>query len=601
MKTTAVIAAVVVAALVGCAGAVQLRGTDVCRGDWCVEGAASGSSKLNIFIGVAQQNLDIMSRVHAQVSDPEHPMYGQHLSHTELTALVAKPRSTDAILTWLNAAGVTPEYITVGATGEFIEVDAPAALLNKLFNTKFYVFKSGDYLISRAMDATIEESVREHIDFILNLDDFPKPAAMEAAYGVHKHVTPAPLTDELVTPTSLASYYNIQKPWASDDTKASMAVFECQNQYFTPSDLTQFQQKYNIPVKAVANITGGNQADMPGLEAQLDVQYIGATGLNVPLTFWYQTGGLFDPFPTIIAKWSAAVAGDPDAPLVHSMSYGLGESEISSTSSSVLDRINTEVQKMGTRGISVFIASGDSGVAGRGANSNPSACGFDPSWPASIPYATSVGATQWINGAQANGETTCSISNNPPALITSGGGFSTLFKRESYMDAAWKAWYTPARVKTGQQTYEENNRGIPDVSALGHNYNIVSSGNFERVDGTSCATPVFAGMISLINSRLLAAGKSPVGWATPAMFKMALGADSPFNDITTGNNKCTEGICCTQGYDAVKGWDPATGIGTPKFTKLSDAFMNAAGVPADHPARTMGDIPADMLAAAGFF
>ena len=600
---SAIIAAVMVAAVIGSVGAVQLRG-NVCRGDWCAKGAVSATSSVNIFIGVAQQNLDLLNRIHAQVSDIEHPMYGQHLSHAELTALVAKPESTDAILTWLNAGGVKPDMIKVGSTGEFIEVDAPAAVLNKLFNTKFLVFRSGEYLIARAMDTTIPEDVRAHMDFILNLDDFPKPAAMEAAYRVKSHAkssAPAPLTDELVTPTSLASYYNIQKPWAGANTKSSMAVFECQNQYYTPSDLTTFQQKYNIPVKAVANVTGGNQSDEPGLEAQLDVQYIGATGLNVPLTFWYQSGGLFDPFPTIIAKYVAAVASDPEAPLVHSMSYGLGESNIAGTPSSTLDRINTEVQKMGTRGISLFIASGDSGVAGRNANSDPSACGFDPSWPASIPYATSVGATQWTGGSQANGETTCSIANNPPALITSGGGFSTLFKRESYADAAWKAWYTPSRVKTGQQTYEENNRGIPDVSALGHNYNIVSGGQWEKVDGTSCATPAFAGMIALINDRLLAAGKSSVGWSTPAMFKFAMGTDSPFNDITTGNNKCTEGVCCSQGYSAVKGWDPATGIGTPKFTKLSEAFMNAAGVPADHPARTMGTIPADILAAAGFF
>lgn len=586
MKTSFLIAAVMVAAVMATASGFELRGNSMCRGDWCAEGRVASGSKLNIFIGVAQQNLDLLKTLHKQVSDIDHPMYAKYLSHEELTALVAKPESTDAVLTWLNAGGVKPDMIKVGSTGEFIEVDAPASVLNNLFHTTFYVFKHGDYLIARAVDATIPDSVREHLDFVLNLDDFPKPAAMEAAYKVHKAPsTDATETDELVTPTSLASYYNIQKPWASDNTKSSMAVFETQDQYYAPSDLKTFQQKYNIPVKAVVNVTGGNQAFEPGLEAQLDVQYIGATGLNVPLTFWYQTGGLFDPFPTIIAKYVAAVADDPVAPLVHSMSYGLGESNVVGTSTSTLDRINTEVQKMGTRGISLFIASGDSGVAGRGANSDPSACGFNPSWPASIPYATSVGATQWIDGSQSNGETTCSIANSPAALITSGGGFSTLFKRESYMDAAWQAWYEPSRVKPGQQTYEENNRGIPDVSALGHNYYIVSGGQFERVDGTSCATPAYAGMIALINARLLAAGKNSVGWVTPALFKLAMGDDAPFNDITTGNNKCTEGVCCTEGYSAVKGWDPATGIGTPKFTKLADALMNAQGVPADHPAR----------------
>ena len=115
---SAIIAAVMVAAVIGSVGAVQLRG-NVCRGDWCAKGAVSATSSVNIFIGVAQQNLDLLNRIHAQVSDIEHPMYGQHLSHAELTALVAKPESTDAILTWLNAGGVkgvgTSDALMLGA------------------------------------------------------------------------------------------------------------------------------------------------------------------------------------------------------------------------------------------------------------------------------------------------------------------------------------------------------------------------------------------------------------------------------------------------------------------------------------------------------
>lgn len=39
--------------------------------------------------------------------------------------------------------------------------------------------------------------------------------------------------------------------------------------------------------------------------------------------------------------------------------------------------------------------------------------------------------------------------------------------------------------------------------------------------------------------------------------------------ITTGSNPG----CNTDGFSAVKGWDPVTGLGTPKFSKLLDAFM----------------------------
>ena len=51
---------------------------------------------------------------------------------------------------------------------------------------------------------------------------------------------------------------------------------------------------------------------------------------------------------------------------------------------------------------------------------------------------------------------------------------------------------------------------------------------------------------------------------------------STFNDITSGNNYCTEGGCCPQrkdngsdfGYVATKGWDPVSGWGTPNVGEI---------------------------------
>ncbi len=41
-----------------------------------------------------------------------------------------------------------------------------------------------------------------------------------------------------------------------------------------------------------------------------------------------------------------------------------------------------------------------------------------------------------------------------------------------------------------------------------------------------------------------------------------------FNDITQGDNSCTED-CCSMGFPATTGWDAATGLGTPNWSKLS--------------------------------
>lgn len=69
------------------------------------------------------------------------------------------------------------------------------------------------------------------------------------------------------------------------------------------------------------------------------------------------------------------------------------------------------------------------------------------------------------------------------------------------------------------------------------------------IGGTSAATPVVAGMFSLINSVLLEKGLSPLGFLNPFLYKNA----DAFLDITKGNNN---------GYDATLGYDPASGLGT---------------------------------------
>ena len=79
--------------------------------------------------------------------------------------------------------------------------------------------------------------------------------------------------------------------------------------------------------------------------------------------------------------------------------------------------------------------------------------------------------------------------------------------------------------------------------------------------------PIFAALLALLNDYQVAKGKPKLGFANPVLYKMW--ADNPmtFNDITKGNNWCTEMQCCNSsfGYESAIGWDPVTGLGTPNF------------------------------------
>lgn len=169
-------------------------------------------------------------------------------------------------------------------------------------------------------------------------------------------------------------------------------------------------------------------------------------------------------------------------------------------------------------------------------------------------------------------EVVCSPATG--ALIASGGGFSNVAARPPYQDTAVKAYLAMTDKLPPAGDFNASSRGYPDVSALGHNYVIWAGSQATLVDGTSCSAPVFGGVIALANAARSAAGKKPLGFLNPALY--ALDA-SNFQDITLGNNKCTEDGCnakCT-GYTAAPGWDAATGFGTPNVAKLVAALASA--------------------------
>ena len=99
------------------------------------------------------------------------------------------------------------------------------------------------------------------------------------------------------------------------------------------------------------------------------------------------------------------------------------------------------------------------------------------------------------------------------------------------------------------------------MSAQGENIVIAWDARFGTVGGTSCASPIFASVIALLNDELAAAGMSPLGFLNPFLYSTGASA---LNDITSGNNPG----CDTDGFPAMPGWDPVTGLGTPNYSKL---------------------------------
>ena len=108
-------------------------------------------------------------------------------------------------------------------------------------------------------------------------------------------------------------------------------------------------------------------------------------------------------------------------------------------------------------------------------------------------------------------------------------------------------------------------------SATGEGYQVFVNGHPTSVGGTSASTPAFAGMMSLLNDARLQAGKPVMGFLNPFLYKNA----DAFTDITAGSNKIGRGgESLAYGWNCSTGWDPATGLGTPVFSKLLAAALH---------------------------
>jgi len=181
-----------------------------------------------------------------------------------------------------------------------------------------------------------------------------------------------------------------------------------------------------------------------------------------------------------------------------------------------------------------------------------------PSWPASSPWVTAVGATRFI-GNHTQGEETASDS------FGSGGGFSWDFNRS---DALWQqdavSGYLESQAKRLPPAGSYG-RGTPDMAALGEAYDVVVGRRWNPVSGTSASTPAFAGLASLLNEARAQRGMPRMGFLNPWIYQHT----EAFRDVTKGSSKFDREAAPVQfGYECAPGWDPVMGVGTPNFPKM---------------------------------
>ncbi|XP_078609536.1 tripeptidyl-peptidase 1-like isoform X1 [Branchiostoma floridae x Branchiostoma japonicum] len=507
------------------------------------------SESVVLTFALKQQNLDKLEELFWRVSDPGDERYGKYLNLEDITSLVEPSKETvEMVGRWLRGSGVTD--CTTVLTRDFVECSMPARKAERLLGgVKFHRYTDGKRTVIRSeVKYLVPRHLKDHLDFVGGVHRFPPGFRLQVKEKIYQ-----PNFHLGVYPSIIRGRYNLSETDVGSDPKNAQAVAQFLEQFYHATDLEEFMRLWGggFPHLTKTDKVVGPDSGGAGLEASLDVQYIMSSGANISTWFWSTAGRHESQEPFLV--WLTGISNMTSVPWVHSVSYGDDEDSLSTD---YMQRINTEFMKAGTRGLTILFASGDSGAGCREVSKDTNV--FRPSFPASSPYVTTVGGTMFHSPYEVGDE---------DADYISGGGFSNIFDMPDYQTSAVESYLNKSTKLPPKSYYNATGRAYPDVAALSDNYWVVMDLiPTPFISGTSAATPVFAGILSLINDLRFQQGKPALGFFNPLLYKSGW---EYLYDVTVGCNLgCLDDLTNLQGFCPTEGWDPVTGWGTPNFTLM---------------------------------
>jgi tripeptidyl-peptidase-1 len=133
--------------------------------NWVKQQPALEDAVLKLQIALKQSNLQELERQLSLVSDPDSPLYGDHLSAEDVRSLVQPAQSSvEAVVDWLHEHDL--HSIQFSPARDWIYVDAPVATANRMLDSVYHVYinhKLG-YLATRLESYSLPTHLHAHID-----------------------------------------------------------------------------------------------------------------------------------------------------------------------------------------------------------------------------------------------------------------------------------------------------------------------------------------------------------------------------------------------------------------------------------------------------
>ena len=590
----------------------------------------------------AAQQADLDALLAAQ-QDPTSPQYHQWLSPEQFAARFGMAQSDiDKVQTWLEQQGFSVD--SVARSKNMVRFSGTVGQVERAFQTEMHYYGSSvEKHFAPSMQLSVPLAIAPTINAVRNLSDFrPKPMYIKPrtafTSGRTGNVFFAP--GDIVTTYDInynalgvdGTGQSIAIVGQSAIDPTDIANFQsAAGLPNTPPTLVL------VPLSGASTVFSNDEG-----ESDLDIQWSGAIAKGATIDFVYTgNNSNFNVFDSITFAIDSKIA--PIISISYGVCETVLQQPGNNSFLTSMESTFQQAAAQGQTILAASGDQGSTACSGDTGNNLTTAQqqALAVNYPASSSYVTAVGGTSItaadgvdpVSGNQGANFSTYWGSNGTPSTTTpdlvnsakkyipevvwnddalsgtasaanggslsaTGGGKSALFAQPSYQTSYF--------TTTGETNPDSAHRLVPDVALYsspdlpGYLYCTSDTSNWQSgqqascnsgfrdstskaltvAGGTSFATPIFAGMIALINQKQeWTAGQ---GQANINLYKLASNSTtyaSAFHDVTSGDNKCTatgSGLCAsngsTLGFAAGPGYDMVTGLGSVDLASLAGVW-----------------------------
>ncbi|NVB42896.1 peptidase S53 [Pseudenhygromyxa sp. WMMC2535] len=498
-------------------------------------GEADPDDGFRALIGLDLRNREELEDFVLDVSDPNSPAFGQYMTVDELLENHAPLESDFNLLqAWLDFEGLSVNYLATNRM--LIQFSGLVGQFNEAFNTTLHVCmrknpQQGNdpipvYCTPDPM--TLPIFVADRSPGIVTADLLAEEGSLPNEAGEITVSPPSTATNgSRLTPARVAQAYDVDDLYALGYDGSGQKIGVVMGAAIHYKWAQTFWQSFGI-VRTNPEVLNLMEDPITRyVESQLDNTWAGAMAPGAEIVSY---AGPDSRNTSIVFVYNEALTRAPlDGVSVITTSFAHRED---SEPEVVRNQYDHSSLIGAALGLTVLAATGDSAQTDT---------------PSSSPWCSGAGGTRlhW-SGSTLAGES---------LWDESGSGETLSFDIPDWQVAAVADY----------PFYDSEHRMTADLSAAASPYSpywVYYNSNWALYGGTSFASPVLAGIITVINQYREDNGMAPMGYLNQILYTDEA-VQATFRDITSG---------ATEFHQAASGWDPGSGWGSPHSLELAQTW-----------------------------